>query len=260
MQQPSAVTNLRIPAEQDTPAAVHPTLRPFHAPPPSFATRLLLERLGFFAPCTERGGAAALLQEVPDLLIVIALSQPLGRVRGCAGRSTALRALVARTMVQSWRCAPSTASPHALAGGEDAACGAALAAGRGGLAPLGPPKGGLGHRSVHRAPLPSHALQGGLCHRALFPQRHEDVGLRPRLETPRGRTLRTEPCRIACTPLAASAQDHPEGIPGLPGSDTGPLAPQRVWGARGQRGQDALPSGSRHWPRLGAFLAGVRPP
>ena len=148
MQKPYVVTGFLIPADQDTPEAVHPTLRPFYDPPPGFDTRLLLERLGFFAACTDMGGAADLLPEVPDLLIVIAFlqAQPLWRVGSWLWpfHGNARDSRSGHFAIMAIRAVHRETDGPATAVGEAAAFGAALAAVRGGVAHLVPPQGGLG--------------------------------------------------------------------------------------------------------------------
>jgi hypothetical protein len=53
-----------------------------------------------------------------------------------------------------------------------------------------PPKGGFGHRAIHRQPLPVNPLQGVIVSQALFPQGDDDVRLHPLLETAMGRAMR----------------------------------------------------------------------
>jgi hypothetical protein len=50
MQKPQVVTHFFVPADQHLPEAMYPAMRAFDDPPPGFATRLLLEGLGFFPP------------------------------------------------------------------------------------------------------------------------------------------------------------------------------------------------------------------
>jgi hypothetical protein len=68
----------------DPAAPVHPTVRPFHHPPPGPAPRFLLQRCGLFPPRADVGGKAALGEQVTDRVIAIASVQahPLGGVRG----------------------------------------------------------------------------------------------------------------------------------------------------------------------------------
>jgi hypothetical protein len=54
-------------------------------------------------------------------------------------------------------------------------------------------------------------------------------------------TLGTDTRHVQRLPLAAGAEHEKDGIHGFAIIDTGPMAPQRVWFAWGQQGQDALP-------------------
>jgi hypothetical protein len=103
-----------------------------------------------------------------------------------------------------------------------------------------PPKGGFGHRAVHRQPLPINAFQGLVFDKAARPQRHEDACRRPLLEAAMGGTTGTEVRLMQRLPLAPGTQHAEHGIHGFAIIDAGPMAPQRV----------RLPGGK---PRLEAF-------
>jgi len=128
------------------------------------------------------------------------------------------------------------ANRHPTAIGEDAALGANLAAVRGVLARLFPPERGFGPRLIHREPGPVHTVSGVIFHDALFPQGHEDVRLRPRLQTAMGRPTGTDARLVRRMPLAARAEHEKDGLHRLSIIDARPLAPQRVRFARGDQG------------------------
>jgi hypothetical protein len=73
MQKPQIVAYLLVPADQDAPDTIHPTMRTLHDPPPCFEPRLLFEDLGLFASRPDVGGESTLGQQVAHLIIVIAL-------------------------------------------------------------------------------------------------------------------------------------------------------------------------------------------
>ncbi len=82
MQKPQRVPHFFVPAHQHTPETIHPTMRAFDDPPPGFETGLLLQRVGFLAPCPDMGRAADLGEQLPHLVIILAFGQtpPLGGV------------------------------------------------------------------------------------------------------------------------------------------------------------------------------------
>jgi hypothetical protein len=130
---------------------------------------------------------------------------------------------------------------HASAVGQQAALGAYLPTVRGVLAPPFPPKGGFGHGTVHREPLPVNPLQGIIGYQALFPEGHKDVRLCPLLATTMSGTVRAEPSGIEGTPLATGAEDEEEGIHRLPIINAASVTPQGVWCAWGEQRLDTFP-------------------
>src|SRR5262245_25890716 len=82
MQKSQIVAHLLVPTDQHAPKTVHPTMRALHDPSSGFETRFFLQCLGFFPPRPNMSREAKLLQEVSDLVIVIALiqAQPLWRL------------------------------------------------------------------------------------------------------------------------------------------------------------------------------------
>ena len=84
MQKPQIVAYFFVPANPYASEAMHPTMGAFHHPPPGLQTGRLLPRLGLLAPCPTRRRAPACVQQLADLVIVIAFgqTQPLGAVRG----------------------------------------------------------------------------------------------------------------------------------------------------------------------------------
>ena len=173
MQKPSVVTGFLIPADQDTPEAVHPTMRPFHAPPPGFEARFLLERSGLFPPRTDVGSEAKLLQEGADLVIVIAFlqAQPLrcvgGRVESLPGK--ALNGGAGHCAIMAMRAVHRETDGHATASVRRRRWVPLLPWPVGFLPTFFPPAGGLGSRAVHRQPGPINATQGLIVHQALCP-------------------------------------------------------------------------------------------
>jgi hypothetical protein len=87
MQKPQIGAHFLVPADQHTPKTVPPARRALHHPPPCFETGFLLQCLGLFAPRMAVSGEAKLAQQVPDLIIGIALVQtpPLGSICGGSG-------------------------------------------------------------------------------------------------------------------------------------------------------------------------------
>lgn len=147
MQKSQSVACFLVLADPYTPEAMHPTRGAPHAPPPGFATRLLLEHLGFFPACMDMDGEAKRLQEVPDLGIVIAFiqAQPLRRVGGRVWplHGKACDGFAGHVAIMAMRAVHRETNRHPAAVGTDAACGAARATVRGVLAHLSPPQGAL---------------------------------------------------------------------------------------------------------------------
>src|SRR5262245_40618056 len=147
MQKAQIVAHFLVPPDQDAPEAIHPTVCAFYHPPPGFAPRLCLQRLGFFPPCPDVGGEAKLLQEVSHLVIIVAFiqAQPLRRVGGWIGplHSHTLDGLPSHLEILAVRTVHREPERHAATVGEEAALGAVLAAVRGVLAHLFPPREGL---------------------------------------------------------------------------------------------------------------------
>src|SRR5437870_6694593 len=94
MQKSHVVAHFLVPADEHAPKTVHPTMRALHDPPPGFETGLLLQCLGFLAPCPDMRREAELVQQRPYLVIIIAFVQthPLGGV-WCGVRSLHSNAL-----------------------------------------------------------------------------------------------------------------------------------------------------------------------
>ena len=84
-----------------------------------------------------------------------------------------------------------------------------------------PPKASVGHRAVHRLPLPVQALQRLIGHPAGGPEPLEPLGLSPRLTPVMPRTRRPQAARPRL-PLAAGAQPLHDGGHRLPVSHPGP--------------------------------------
>src|SRR5579871_596524 len=87
MEQRDIVLRFFAPANEDTPKAVHPTVRPFHHPPPRLVPCLPLDLLRLLAPHLDVRREAELLQQRADFVVVISFVQahPLGRVLGRLG-------------------------------------------------------------------------------------------------------------------------------------------------------------------------------
>jgi hypothetical protein len=101
-------------------------------------------------------------------------------------------------------------------------------------------------------------LESVIFHEALFPQRHEDVGLCPLLETAMGGTVRADTCGIQSAPLAPSPQDEENGIHGFTIIDPGAMAPQRVRFPWWKQGHNALPQLIWDTPVTAGFHVVVR--
>jgi hypothetical protein len=151
------VAHFFVPADQQAPEAIHPTMRPLHDPPVGFESSLLLERLGLFPPRPDMGGEVTFGQQVPHLVIVIACVQthPLwviwGRLRP-HDRDT-LDGLPNRLEIMAIRPLHGEADRHATAVGEHAALGANLARSVGCLPTCFPLQGVL-----WSCPYPSRAI------------------------------------------------------------------------------------------------------
>ena len=154
-----------VPADQNAPEAVQPTVRAFHHPAPGFVASLLFDGLGLFTPAADVGGEAELLQGPAYLVKVVALvqAQTLGML--WAGRDTGRLSTVAGTSFISWRLAPSTASPTGMPW---------VSVNRLRLTPLlprsvglglvfSPAQGGFGQGPVHTQPTPVQTLQFGIA-------------------------------------------------------------------------------------------------
>ena len=87
MEEGEIVVAFLVPTNQDPTKAVHPTMSAFHHPPPSSDTRLLFERVRFFAPRPQMRGEAKHCQRGPHLRIVVPFiqTQTLGVRRGGFG-------------------------------------------------------------------------------------------------------------------------------------------------------------------------------
>jgi hypothetical protein len=75
MQKGEIIVRRLVPANQHSAKAIHPTMRPFHYPPPRPGTRMTFEGLGFFPPRSDVGGKAKLLERVAHLRVVVPLVQ-----------------------------------------------------------------------------------------------------------------------------------------------------------------------------------------
>src|SRR6266545_1591297 len=79
---------LLLPAHQDAPKAVHPTVAAFNNPAAGALTSLTRDLLGFFATCANVGRKAKLRQDRPHLVVVIAFVQTHALRLLCAGFGT----------------------------------------------------------------------------------------------------------------------------------------------------------------------------
>ena len=241
MQKAQIVAHFLVPADQHAPKTVHPTMRALHHPSAGF------NQLPASAPWASSPRARIWavkpnsVQQVPHLVIVIAFVQT-HPLRAClasaSGRSTAMLSMVSRAILKSLRLAPSTARPMGTPRPSVRRLRLVplLPRSVGFLPTFFPPEGGFGHRAVHREPCPVNTLQGVVCHKALFPQGHEDVRLHPLLEAAVGGTAGTDAGRIQRIPLAARAEHEEDGIHGLAIIDAGPMAPQGMRFAGGKSG------------------------
>ena len=163
MKKGDVVVRRLVPADQNAPEAVHPTVSPFHHPAPGFEAGFLFDGLSLFAPAPDVGREAKLFQGPAHLVIVIALvqAQTLGALRtGLRARCGRLSS-VARTSFISWRLAPSTASPAGMPWASVNRLRLTPLLPRSvGLGPVfSPAQGGFGHGPVQAQPTPVHALQ-----------------------------------------------------------------------------------------------------
>ena len=80
MNQGKVILRFLLPTDQDTPEAIHPTVRPFCHPAACFEAHLMLDRLSFFAPRANMSGIGKFLHQRSDLPGIIRLIQthPLG--------------------------------------------------------------------------------------------------------------------------------------------------------------------------------------
>src|SRR5262245_36730757 len=147
MQKAQIVAYFLVPTDQDASEAIHPTMRAFHHPAPCFETGFLLESLSFFPARTDVRSEAKLLQEIPDLVIVVAFiqAQALRRLRGRVWPlgSHTLKSLTRHFEVIAIRAVDGEPNWDALPVGEQAALGARFPAIGGILAHLFPPQGAL---------------------------------------------------------------------------------------------------------------------
>ena len=157
MQKPQVVAGFLVPPDPHAPEAMHPTMGAFSHPAPGLETSLFFEGLCFFPAGPDMRREATRLQEVPDLVLVISFlqAQPLGPGgrRVWPLRSDALDGGTCHLEIIPIRAVHGQTKRYATPVGEDAACGAELAAVRGMLAHLLPPQGGL-----WSSPRPSPAL------------------------------------------------------------------------------------------------------
>src|SRR5262245_7077255 len=147
MQKPQVVADFLVPTDEHTPEAIHPTMRAFDHPAPGFEPRLLLECLGFVPTSTDVCREAKLLQEVPHLVVVVALiqTQPLRPLRGRVGPlyGDACNGGVHQLEIIPIRTVHGQPDGDAAAVGEQAALRTDLAAVGRILADLFPPQAGL---------------------------------------------------------------------------------------------------------------------
>jgi hypothetical protein len=64
-----------LPAGEDAPKTIHPTVGTLHDPAPGFESRCVLDRLGFFAPRPDVRGESEFLDDLPHLIVVVAFIQ-----------------------------------------------------------------------------------------------------------------------------------------------------------------------------------------
>jgi hypothetical protein len=192
MQKREIIAHFFVPADQHAPEAIHPAMRPLHAPPAGFESRLPFERLGLFPPRPDVGGEAKLGQQAAYLIIVIVFVQThppwgvWGRLRPCDRKT--LDGVPSHLESMAIRPLYGEADRHATAFSEHAALGADLPRLVGFLPTFFPPKGRFGHSPIHREPFPVNPLEGIVRHQVLLPQRQEDACRCPRLEMAMGGT------------------------------------------------------------------------
>jgi hypothetical protein len=75
MQKPHVVASFLIPPDEQTSTALHPTIRAVYHPPPSLEPCVLFECVRLFVPCADVGCDPARVEQVSDLVLVIAFLQ-----------------------------------------------------------------------------------------------------------------------------------------------------------------------------------------
>jgi len=75
MNQSKVVLRFLLPTDQDTPEAIHPTVRSFRHPPACFEAHLMLDRLSFFAPRANMSGIGKFMDQRSYLTGIISLIQ-----------------------------------------------------------------------------------------------------------------------------------------------------------------------------------------
>src|SRR5262249_59636882 len=75
MEKGQVVLGLLLPTNQDPPKSVHPAMVPLAHPPPRSIPRLAGQRLGLFPPRPHMRRETKLLDQLPRILVVIALIQ-----------------------------------------------------------------------------------------------------------------------------------------------------------------------------------------
>jgi len=75
MKQSQIILRFLLPPRQDAAEAVHPAMRSFHNPAPSFKASLMFDRLGFFASGSNVGCITKLLHQISYLTRIVSLIQ-----------------------------------------------------------------------------------------------------------------------------------------------------------------------------------------
>ena len=94
MQQGKVVFRFLLPADQNSPEAVHPAMRSLRHPTSCFETSSLLDFLCFFSACEDVSGEAEFLQQRSHLVVIVSFIHAHAlRLLACRSRSTDRNAL-----------------------------------------------------------------------------------------------------------------------------------------------------------------------
>jgi hypothetical protein len=75
MKQSQIILRFLLPPRQDAAEAIHPAMRPFHNPAPSFEASFMFDRLGFFTSGSDVGCITKLFHQISYLIRIVSLIQ-----------------------------------------------------------------------------------------------------------------------------------------------------------------------------------------